>query len=933
MTTLVIARILFPVLVTCASLSRASPPDSGGTDRVTFIRLKPTPIAPQDTINNCQRTTGPSSPIALVRELRWGRAPISHLGQGIAGPRCPTGRGSNQKKGTGKLLIRKSCPPKDLRRFQTAREQTTDKPRLIASPRTSASVGPTLSPPVVDGLLDDQCWKDSVMVSGFVTLSGEWAKQQTTAMVTYDKDFLYIACRLNEPLLDKLVVHTDRNDQEVLFNDDRIEIFLDTNHDGISYYHLLINSKGAHFDERCRLGEGQLTRDVKWNPDWDVKTSADGGYWTIEMRIAFAALGETSPDNGRRWGINLCRERRTVDLTELSTWAMTRDGINRPREFGDLIFGRHTDLSYSVVSVGNRLNNYELVTTVRNLTDTPLSILAQWSIESPQIDTATSTVREHLAAKSEKQIRLSPSIGGHDPSWIPRTTVRDMVKATLGISNTETEAMYESREGAIESPVEMDVSLSRYYYYPPESAEVPITLTNRSANGGSFEVEVRRSLRQEALLARKIPCQPGKSDYATSFNLADLEWGRYVVSAHLLDTHGKGVSSMDRVFYKMPIRERHTTPQHFGKDAKAAVRSDGVLLLNGKPFFPFSISPPVEVSLLAKDSFNTHYWPQAATTGLEISTAVSFVRVGLPWVTREQESVFVLWPKEKDLRRSVRSTVERLKSDPTLYSWHIQYESGIPLYSDTMPRIRLNNAEEYRKVSGYIKGIDPNHLTALELELTDNIDIAAAWRDSADIIEVALPPSYARQMVPHFNESVEGIRRILGQGKPFVLWIGSTVPSPQYRTAEEIRCVSYLALLHGAAGIVFHMGHGGLDPATMARHWSVYPGLYDELQWVFDKLTAPCDVEAPRIVVKPDEIDYRVFPCNGRIYLVAVNTAPGLVKATITFPENSVEAAQVNVPLENRAVRLEGDGFRDTFTGFEPHVYELIGKRTPKPLR
>ncbi len=801
--------------------------------------------------------------------------------------------------------------------------------RSIGSPRTLLSIGPTSTPPVLDGVLDDTCWQRTATVSGFLALSGEWAKQQTTVLLAYDKEFLYVACRLNEPLLENLVVHTEQNDQEVLFNDDRMEIFLDTNHDGVSYYHLLVNSKGAHYDEHCRIEEGQISRDVKWNPDLEVKTRADEGFWAIETRIAFAALGDAVPEKGHRWGVNFFRERRTVDLTEGSNLAMTGDGVNRPQEFGDLIFGKNTDLSYSVVSIGNRLDNYTLVANLRNLSDIPIPISATWSIESPQMETATAKVTEQLAARSEKRIRFCPGIAGQKPSWTPRTAIRDLVKATLEISNTETKAVYESREGNIESPLDMDVSLSRFYY-TPETAEAQITLTQRSSHADRFEVELRGSLRQGPLWSRTIPCRHGKPDYAMSLDLTKFEWGRYVVSTHLVDAEGKRLSTMDRVFFKMPAGDSRTKLQSAGNTSKAAVRSDGILLLNGKPFFPFSASPPVEVSPLATNSFNTHYWPQEEPTGMETPGAVAFQRVGMPWITRDPErGIATLFPPEVELLRTVGATIERGKADPRLYCWHVQYEAQFPVYRDTTPWTRLNTPEEYRKVSDHIKRIDPDHLTALQLQLLDNIDLMMPYRNSADVIELALPPSYARQMVPHFIGNMKRTRRLLGEGTPFVLWLGSTVPSPRYRTAEEIRCVSYLALLHGAAGIVFHMGHDGLDPTTMARHWSVYPGLYHEIQWVFEKLMTPQDVEAPRVLVSPAGIDHRIHQCNDRIYLVAVNTSPAFIEAQILFPDDNVSMEPVGVPLEHRTVQLERNGFKDTFTAFEPHVYELNYKKSP----
>ena len=101
---------------------------------------------------------------------------------------------------------------------------------------------------------------------------------------------------------------------------------------------------------------------------------------------------------------------------------------------------------------------------------------------------------------------------------------------------------------------------------------------------------------------------------------------------------------------------------------------------------------------------------------------------------------------------------------------------------------------------------------------------------------MACPSSYARQIIPNLVSDVQNIRKDLGPGKPYILWIGSSIPSPDDRTAEQIRAASYLAMMNDTAGIIFHMGHGGIAQ-KYTRHWSVYTGLSREVHHLFEILT------------------------------------------------------------------------------------------------
>ena len=218
-----------------------------------------------------------------------------------------------------------------------------------------------------------------------------------------------------------------------------------------------------------------------------------------------------------------------------------------------------------------------------------------------------------------------------------------------------------------------------------------------------------------------------------------------------------------------------------------------------------------------------------------------------------------------------------------------------------------------------MKSIDPDHLTAIQIDHGD----WAAYKDAADVIEVACySSSYSERLIPQVIEDVKEVKNALGPGKPLVFWIGSFVPYA--RAAEEIRCASYLALLHGATGLVFHMGHGGEKDPPLTRHWSAYAGLSRETEVLFPIIKAPKPTGKLKIMVQPaGVIDCHVREYNNRFYVIAVNSSDRLVDARIFVADDSVPIKPMNLLFENRKITPQGNGFTDSFTAFEPHVYEL----------
>ena len=78
------------------------------------------------------------------------------------------------------------------------------------------------------------------------------------------------------------------------------------------------------------------------------------------------------------------------------------------------------------------------------------------------------------------------------------------------------------------------------------------------------------------------------------------------------------------------------------------------------------------------------------------------------------------------------------------------------------------------------------------------------------------------------------------------------------------------------------------------------------------------------ITVHAAGVDYCAYEYNDRLYIVAVNTSHSMVNARISITDRAAISKRIKVLFENREIELTGNSFVDTFTAFEPHVYEFL---------
>lgn len=120
-------------------------------------------------------------------------------------------------------------------------------------------------PPIIDGNLNDQLWKNSFSVSGFKTFVPDFGKngtESTIAYAAYDSENLYFAFRCFDKEPGKIKSSISNRDN--IRPDDWVCINLDSFYDQQSLYAFYVNPLGIQMDSRFASGQEDVSADFVW---------------------------------------------------------------------------------------------------------------------------------------------------------------------------------------------------------------------------------------------------------------------------------------------------------------------------------------------------------------------------------------------------------------------------------------------------------------------------------------------------------------------------------------------------------------------------------------------------------------------------------------------------------------------------------------------
>jgi len=175
---------------------------------------------------------------------------------------------------------------------------------LDADARKSFIIARTSSPPVIDGRLDDDVWRNAAVVDDFHQVlpdDGSAPTEATTVRVLYDDDFLYIAADLRDST-PELIRATQLIQGRLFDADDRFFVTVDSFNNRRNDYFFQVNANGIR---REALRENNARFIEEWQTIWHAQSAVNDDGWSTEIAIPFKSI---SFDPGSdTWGINFGR--------------------------------------------------------------------------------------------------------------------------------------------------------------------------------------------------------------------------------------------------------------------------------------------------------------------------------------------------------------------------------------------------------------------------------------------------------------------------------------------------------------------------------------------------------------------------------------------------------------------------------------------------
>ena len=210
------------------------------------------------------------------------------------------------------------------------------------SPARAAMARAVLTPPVIDGRLNDPAWLDVPPITGFIQRElheGAPVTERTEVRIITDGQALYIGAWLYDSNPAAIVPGEKVRDGDIS-KSDYFGIMVDTYHDrqngfvftttpaGIEYDAQVVSEGeggGIQLPGQTRVMAGSLGGfNLNWDGTWTVATSRDSAGWYAEFRIPFTTLRYGAGER-QSWGLNLVRSIRRKN--EEAFWSFI------PRQF------------------------------------------------------------------------------------------------------------------------------------------------------------------------------------------------------------------------------------------------------------------------------------------------------------------------------------------------------------------------------------------------------------------------------------------------------------------------------------------------------------------------------------------------------------------------------------------------------------------------
>lgn len=425
--------------------------------------------------------------------------------------------------------------------------------------------------------------------------------------------------------------------------------------------------------------------------------------------------------------------------------------------------------------------------------------------------------------------------------------------------------------------------VSRERRDPVAAVSVTTYLDLSELEDAVVEVEARPFEGGEPVWSRRLSELPGRS-----FDLAPeerLPTGKYRWTLSLLQ-HGETVRSFEGTWWYVP--------------APNYLTDDGMTLVNGEPFFARGLYhvKQEDYELVKAQGFNAVQCPAPNVPAAEaagLKAGVQLYASGRPGDER--------WCAAMD------SVVD----NDCVFSWWIQDEPGA-----SAPVVEML-ADAYM----YIRTHDPNRPAYTCLNNPNAYEVSAPQTDivAADVYPIG------RGRITTIADTLDHARKVIPGHVMY--FIGQVWPWPNgpLVTPAQHRCMTYLALAHGARGLFWYSFRdpNWYLPEDNPELWAEMKRVNDELIALEPALLRP-NLEQAVVAGEGGEVHVALKRVGTELYVIAVNPGEEAVAASIPVTEMAEGVScppEVEVMFEERQVRPAQGAIRDRFEPLAVHVYRL----------
>jgi hypothetical protein len=365
--------------------------------------------------------------------------------------------------------------------------------------------------------------------------------------------------------------------------------------------------------------------------------------------------------------------------------------------------------------------------------------------------------------------------------------------------------------------------------------------------------------------------------------------------------------------------------------AKTTINADGYCVINGKVIFPLGI-------------FNGGKFKEQADAGFTVSHAYNAMRV-YPGVKADDQLAknfldnsyknglyaCAMVPMEfayVGRWDEFRARIRKFRNHPGLLCWDEEESLARGTTTmDVLAKMRQIVAEE-----------DPNH----PMMVGDARDAITRVTDRSNFfplkyMDLGMWWWYPIPLQKREGAALEGEEAsasdemtpptfLVQRNTDKPLWVGvqsyKKNEKSRYPNYTEYRAQAYIALIHGAKGLMWYGGSvsGGIFLDPKEGHWDDLKNVATELNLMIPVFLSPA-IDAPKFSPANAPMSVMLKKAKDGPVLIVANRGASAIEVTFDVSQHSGSAKVLN---ENRSVRVSDGALKDQFEPYEVHAYSLL---------